>query len=330
MSGSTLDTLLDRTFVGYTRLGYRLRSHSWRQLPRMDGKHVLVTGATSGIGLAAAEGMACLGASLWLLARNPQRAERARTTISERAGNEDVHIELCDLASLRSVRQAAQRLLSRPARLDALVNNAGVLAARRELSLDGLELTFATNIAGPFLLTNLLLPALQESADARIINVSSGGMYAQKLRVEDLQSAHADYDGAAAYARSKRAQVILTELLAQRLAATSVTVNAMHPGWVDTPGLRSSLPHFHRITRPLLRNPAEGADTIIWLAAAPDARAISGRFWHDRRARPAHLLPWTRETPSERERLWQECQRLTSLPHTTTVSDAALRSAQDT
>ena len=114
------------------------------------------------------------------------------------------------------------------------------------------------------------------------------------------------------YARTKRAQVILTELWAERLAGTGVVVHAMHPGWPDTPGVASSLPRFHRLTGPLLRSPEQGADTIVWLGAAVEPGGSSGGFWHDRRQRPTHRVPWTRETPEDRERLWHECERLTS------------------
>ena len=121
-------------------------------------------------------------------------------------------------------------------------------------------------------------------------------MYTQKLRVDDLQSERGEFDGPKVYARTKRAEVILTELWAEQLAGTGVVVHAMHPGWADTPGVRSSLPRFYTVTRPLLRTPAQGADTIVWLGAAAEPGRSSGRFWHDRRPRPTHLLPRTRET----------------------------------
>jgi NAD(P)-dependent dehydrogenase (short-subunit alcohol dehydrogenase family) len=315
MLNSLLDTVLDRTILpGYTSIGYRVRSAGWSagDLTPMDGKLALVTGASSGIGLAAAEGFARLGASVRLLVRSAERGARARELIIERSGNSDVAVELCDLGVLDSVRAFAERFTSQEARLDVLVNNAGTLSAKRTLSPDGIELTFATNVVGPFLLTKLLVELLERSAPARIINVSSGGMYAQRLRVDDLQSAAGAYDGAAVYARTKREQVILTELWAARLAGTGVVVHAMHPGWVDTPGLEASLPRFRTATRPLLRTPAQGADTIVWLGAAAEPARSSGGFWHDRRRRPTHLLPWTRESAGERERLWAECERLSA------------------
>ncbi len=306
-----LDTLLDRSVVGgYTNVGYRLRSLGWRdgELPRMDGKVVLVTGATSGLGLAAARGFAKLGATVWLVARDRHRGERARAAVAAFGG--EARLALCDLDRLYSVRELAARVGADASRLDVLVNNAGVMPAERTRSADGIELTFAVNVVAPFLLTELLADALERSAPARIVNVSSGGMYAQRLRADDLQSARGEFDGAAVYARSKRAEVILTAMWAQRLRDRGITVYAMHPGWADTPGVRSSLPRFYKLTRPLLRTPDQGADTIVWLGAAAEPGASSGEFWRDRRRRPAYLLPGTRETAQDREQLWDECQRL--------------------
>ncbi len=210
------------------------------------------------------------------------------------------------------MRRFAERFTGEAQRLDVLVNNAGVLTQGRELSAGGIELTLATNVIGPFLLTQLLVGLLERGAPSRIVNVASGGMYAQKLRVDDLQSEQGDFDGPTVYARTKRAEVVLTEMWAQRLAGTGVTVHAMHPGWADTGGLKSSLPRFHRATRPLLRSPDQGADTIVWLGAAAEPADSSGGFWHDRRRRPTHLLPRTRETEAERSRLWAECVALSS------------------
>ncbi len=221
MINSLLDDVLDRTVVaGFTNVGYRVRSRGWSasELQSMEGKVVLVTGASSGLGFAAAEGFAHLGATVWLVVRSPERGEQARARIVERSGNGDVHVGICDLSELESVRQFAKRFRDQASRLDVLVNNAGVMTEAREVSADGIELTFATNVVGPFLLTNLLIPLLRESAPARIINVSSGGMYTQKLRVDDLQSERGQFDGTKVYARTKRAEVILTELWAEQLA----------------------------------------------------------------------------------------------------------------
>jgi dehydrogenase/reductase SDR family member 12 len=313
MINSLLDSVLDRTVVGgYTNVGYRIRSRGWStsELPQMDGKVVLITGASSGLGFAAAEGFARLGATVWLVGRSPERGEQARVRIAERSGNGDVRMGHCDLSCLESVHQFAGSFGDHASRLDVLVNNAGVMPQQRSLSADGIELTLATNVVGPFLLTNLLIRLLQTSEPARIINVSSGGMYTQRIRVDDLQSERGQFDGPTVYARTKRAQVILTEIWAKRLAGTGVVVHAMHPGWSDTPGVRSSLPRFYKATRLLLRTPAQGADTIVWLGAAAVPGHSSGRFWHDRRQRPTHLLPRTGETDQEREQLWAQCVHL--------------------
>ncbi len=328
MTGSLVDSVLDRTVIGgYTNVGYRIRRRGWQgPEPRsLDGKVVMVTGATSGLGLAAAEGFARLGATVWLVVRSEARGERARAAIAERSGSHDVHVGLCDLSDLRSVRRFGERFTAEEQRLDVLVNNAGVLTAERAVSPDGIELTFATNVVGPFLLTNLLIPRLEDGAPARIINVSSGGMYTQRIRLDDLQSERGQFDGAMAYARAKRAQVILTEMWAQRLEGRGVVVHAMHPGWADTPGVKTSLPRFYRLTRPLLRTPEQGADTIVWLGAADEPGCSTGLFWHDRRPRPTHLLPWTRETQQEREQLWAQCARLSGWAQHTTDSEKEKR-----
>jgi dehydrogenase/reductase SDR family protein 12 len=314
MTSQLLDTALDLSVVGgYTSVGYRLRSRGWAPLPRMEGKAVLITGASSGLGLAAADGFARLGASVWLAVRDRGRGEEARARILDHLGEADVHVALCDLSRRQSVRGFAQRFAAEAPRLDVLVNNAGVLAQERELSADGIELTLATNVIGPFLLTRLLIPMLERCAPSRIINVSSGGMYTQKLEIDDLQSEHGNFDGPTVYARTKRAEVVLTEMWARHLNGTGITVHAMHPGWADTAGVQSSLPRFYRVTRPLLRSPDQGADTIVWLGAASEPGGSSGGFWHDRRRRPTHLLPGTRETVQERRALWAECEALSSI-----------------
>jgi dehydrogenase/reductase SDR family member 12 len=298
--------------LSYTKLGYALRSPRWHRsdLASMDGKLVLVTGATSGVGEAAATGFARLGATVWLAVRSRQRGEDTKARIAEQTGSDDVHIGICDLSDLRSVRRFAEQCEAGPGRVDVLVNNAGVLTEERSLSRDGIELTLATNVVGPFLLTKLLAPLLRRTAPSRVINVSSGGMYTQGLQVEDLQSSQSKFRGTVAYARSKRIEVVLSELWSLRMAGTGVVVNSMHPGWVDTPGLRDSLPGFHRVVGPLLRTPEQGADTIVWLGSAPQAADVSGGFWFDRARRRTHLLPWGSESDDERRRLWAEIERL--------------------
>ena len=166
----------------------------------------------------------------------------------------------------------------------------------------------------PFLLTRALRPLLEASAPSRVIVVASGGMYTEPLDVDALDPEPATYDGTKAYARCKRAQVVLAEEWTRDLLDTGITVNAMHPGWADTPGLRTALPGFSRVVGPLLRTPEEGADTIVWLAAAPDAADLSGLFFLDRRARAKHRLRRTRRPDEAREaaRLWRLCTERTA------------------
>ncbi len=298
-----LDRFLDQSLLGYTSLGYR-----WRPHPRIDanlsGKTAVVTGATSGLGKHTATELARLGATVHLVGRDRGKTQRVAESISEQTGNTTVHVQVADLSMMSEVRVLAGRL---EAPIHILVNNAGVLLPTRSETAEGIETAFATNLLGHFLLTNLLVPKLAESA--RIINVSSGGMYAERLSVDDLQSVGGAYDGAKAYARTKRGQIVLTELWAGALAAGGIVVHAMHPGWADTPGVSTSLPRFYKLTKPLLRSPAQGADTIVWLCTADEAGQSTGKFWHDRIPRPTHRFAKTRETDEERRELWSELCR---------------------
>jgi NAD(P)-dependent dehydrogenase (short-subunit alcohol dehydrogenase family) len=310
---SALDRILDWTVVpGYSRLGYALRQRSWNGLgaPGLEGWSVMVTGAGAGIGAAACEQLARGGATVHMVVRNRERGEDLRARLSEQTGSDRLHLHLCDISSLTSVREFAEGFVAGEGELHALVNNAGVMPGERTHTPEGFELAFATNVLGPFLLTALLLPALGRGAPSRVVNVSSGGMYTARLDADDVQLEQRDYDPAAFYAHTKRAEVVLTELWAEHLRGSGISVHAMHPGWVDTPGVAASLPRFRKLMRPLLRNAGQGADSIVWLAAAAEPGESSGRFWHDREVRPTHRLPRTRESDEERRRLWDECVRL--------------------
>jgi NAD(P)-dependent dehydrogenase (short-subunit alcohol dehydrogenase family) len=270
----------------------------------------VVTGASSGIGEAATEGLARAGARVHLLVRDRERGERARDRIQARLpAPADLRLVRCDLADLEAVAQAAAALRADEPDLAVLVNNAGVLLQERRRTASGVELTYATNVLGPFALTDLLLPALREGDHGRVITVTSGGMYTARLRGDDLQLDDRDFDGPAFYSHTKRAGVVLTELWAER-EEPGVTFASMHPGWADTAGLRRSLPRFHRLARPLLRDEHQGADTIVWLATAPAERIATGRLWHDRRPRPTHRLPGTHESAEDRSALWSACRAL--------------------
>ncbi|HEX7304645.1 SDR family NAD(P)-dependent oxidoreductase [Lentzea sp.] len=303
-----LDSLADRLVVpGYSKWGYRLRRGSW---PAGDPKPgalraglSVVTGAGSGIGKATALGLARLGSAVVLVVRDRAKGEAARAEIVAAVPDAVVQVRLCDLSSPDSVRRFAGEMTAEFDRLDVLVHNAGVLPRERTETPEGHELTFATHVLGPLLLTDLLRPLLAASPDARVVLVSSGGMYTQRLRADDPEYREGEYRGATAYARTKRMQVVLAPLLAERYASDGITVHGMHPGWADTPGVAGSLPGFHRLTKAFLRTAEEGADTIVWLAATSPAPR-SGRFWHDRRERPAHALPSTREKPEDVKAFW--------------------------
>jgi NAD(P)-dependent dehydrogenase (short-subunit alcohol dehydrogenase family) len=277
---------------------------------------MLVSGANAGLGYHTTQQLAALGATLHMLVRDRQRGESARDAIIEHTGHDRIHLHVVDVSDLRQIRDFAIRFAQDRDRLDVLVNNAGVLLQQRQLSADGIELTFATNVLGPFLLSALLLPALKRSAPSRILHVSSAGMYTQRLDVADLQFERKRYNGAVAYGQTKRAQVMLTEAWAAHLIGSGVNVHAIHPGWAGTTGLQFGLPRFYRLTRPLLRTLAQGADTIVWLAAAARPASSTGKFWFDRLERGTHKLKRTRNTPGDYQRLWDECVRLSGWDET--------------
>ncbi len=302
------DRLVAPGMLGFTRFGYRAARRHWNPVSAyLRDRHIVITGATSGLGLATATTLAARGAELTLVARDRARANGVARDLERRFGNPRVRVEIADLSLLGDVRALAARLLESERPIDVLVNNAGALINPREETAEGLEKSFALLLAGPYVLTEGLRPLLRQAAAtrgvARVVNVLSGGMYTQRIHVEDLQSEQGVYSGAVAYARAKRGLLIVTEEWARRWAKDGIVVNAMHPGWADTPGVVSALPEFHRLTGKVLRTPEEGADTIVWLAAATEAGKVSGAFWLDRRPRLKHVLPGTRETPAERRKL---------------------------
>lgn len=290
-----IDTLLEKSVVGsFTKLGYAVRRRGYDPLPSMAGKRVVVTGATSGLGKATTEALMELEASVIVVARNEDKARDL--------GAHSYHIG--DLSLMEDVRRVAGEIADSHDRIDVLINNAGALFNERAETGEGLERTFALDLLSPYLLTKLLKPTLGEGS--RVINIASGGMYTARLSVSNLQNTQEPYKGAAAYARAKRALVIISEIWAQEWADEGIVVHSMHPGWADTKGLENSLPGFRRLVGPLLRSPAEGADTIVWLAAADEPGDVSGLFWHDRAARDTHMSDRTRERPSARDKLISE------------------------
>lgn len=275
----------------------------------LTGRRYAITGGNGGLGLEIARGLAARDAAVVLLCRSPERAQAARDEIVDTTGNRAVSWLTCDLCDPESVDAAAEALLGpanaaagHPSPLHGLIHNAGLLPAERRLTPFGHEQTVAAHLLGPLRLSARLLPALRAATSPRMVWVSSGGMYTRRLDLEALAQTEGPYDGVRAYALTKRAQVVLAELLEARLAP-AVRVHAMHPGWADTPGVASSLPRFHRFTRNRLRTPAEGADTALWLAAAPDAAVGAGRFWFDRAPARTEVLPCTATRAEDRAAL---------------------------
>lgn len=300
----------------WSRLGFAARNQleHWalQPLPRLDGRVVVLTGFTSGIGRTAAQRLGELGATLHLVGRD---ASRVGSTAEElREQGLDIRTSVADMGDLDAVRAIADEIGSAHSRVDVLVHNAGALSSTHGVSPQGVEMTIASQVLGPFLLSSLLLPLLGGGADSgRVITVASGGMYAERLDVDRLDAGSQGYNGVRAYARAKRAQVELTMEWAVRGPA-HVRFDAMHPGWVDTPGVVSSLPRFHALTRPVLRSPDEGADTILWLASVDESElGPSGGFWLDRHRRPISRLPGTSAPDGERTRLWNWCVEQTDL-----------------
>ena len=319
MTPSVFDRALDLAVLpGYSRVGFALRGLSWDDAVArsLQGRTVLVTGGSAGLGEAACEGFATAGASVHMLVRDYDRGTQAVARIESRlpGARAQIQLEVCDITDIAEVHRFAESFLAREPRLDVLVNNAGALNQRREHTSDGIELTFATNVLGPFLLTGLLLPALTAAAPARVITVSSGGMYTARLHPDDPQLERSKFDGPRFYAHAKRAEVVLNRVWSEHHAADEIAFHAMHPGWAKTAGLRASLPRFERLLRPVLRDARQGADTIVWLGSTPSLEPASGGFWHDRSPRPEHRVRCTRDTAADRDRLWAECERLSALP----------------
>jgi retinol dehydrogenase 14 len=278
---------------------------------------ILVTGATSGIGLAAAVELGRRGHRLVLAGRDPERT-RAAVEQVKAAGGKDVESVLADFASLASVRAMAQEYRSRVGRLDVLLNNAGSVFAGRTVTVDGLESTFAVNHLAPYLLTRLLLDLLEASgtpgAAARIVNVSSAAHYRATLDFDDLGYQRGGYSVTGAYGRSKLANVLFTAELARRLAGRPVTATSLHPGGVDT-NIWSKLPWWISpvakvLARVAMDTAEQGGARLVYLADSPEVEGVTGKYFHDKAARPPSALA---QDEAVARRLWDESARLVGL-----------------
>lgn len=284
-----------------------------RDLWAMNGKICVVTGANSGIGKETAIGLARKGATVIAVCRDKSRGEAAVAEIKAASGTPNVSLMLCDLSSQASIRAFAAELKASHPRIDVLVNNAGAIMPKRVLSEDGIELTFALNHLGYFLLTNLLLDTLKASAPSRIINVSSAASRTSKIDFSDLENRR--YSSMRAYGRSKLANVLFTTALARRLAGTGVTVNALHPGVVSTNFGKEWLSGplgrlMSKLISLVMIGAAEGAETSVYLASAPEVAGVSGEYFAKKE--PATMNPQARD-PKAQEQLWEASARLVKL-----------------
>jgi NAD(P)-dependent dehydrogenase (short-subunit alcohol dehydrogenase family) len=277
-------------------------------------KVFLITGATNGIGKAAAQAIATQGGRVIIVGRNAQKTEAAAAEMRRASGNPDIDFLLADLSSMAEVRRLAAEFTARYDRLDVLVNNAGAFFMRRQETVDGLEMTFQLNHLSYFLLTTEMLNTLKASAPARVVNVSSGAESGAKVDWNDLQL-RTRYRGFEAYALSKRFNLYFTYELARRLEGTGVTVNAVHPGTVATGIWANPFGRLGGLARPLtrlaMRSPEQGAQTVVHVATAPEVAGVTGRCFADRQARDSSRAS---QDPEAARRAWQISDTLCGLP----------------
>jgi NAD(P)-dependent dehydrogenase (short-subunit alcohol dehydrogenase family) len=279
----------------------------------MTGKVCLVTGATSGIGLAAANALARQGATVALLSRNAEKCARVAAEMQSATANKSIGFIAADLSSLAAARAAAAEFRQRHSRLDVLLNNAGVSPSKRRESVDGFEYTFALNHLGHFLLTNLLLDLLIASTPSRIVSTSSSIYKQARLDFDDLQLRRG-FSAMKAYANSKLAGVLFTLELARRVAGKGVTVNAMAPGLVKT-NIGQEEGWFYAFSKRMAdffggKTPEQGADTLVWLATSPEVVGVTGQYFEKRRAMP---LSRDAADPELAARMWRVSEELCGL-----------------
>lgn len=286
-------------------------------MPDMQGKTVVVTGGNSGIGFETAAALASMGARVLITARNADKGRAAVASITQRLqGEGQVQLVVFDLADLASVRRGAAEILEQTPRLDVLVNNAGLVLTERAETVDGYEATFAINHLGPFLLTNLLLDRMTESAPSRIVNVASTAHNAARKGIpfDDLQSTHG-YRGMRVYGQSKLANILFTLELSRRFGDKGITANSLHPGTVrtgyggdgDTRGL---LAFGIKIASPFFLSPAKGARTSVYLASSPEVDGVSGQYFV--KCKPRSPRRWAQDSEAARQ-LWQVSEDLVGL-----------------
>jgi NAD(P)-dependent dehydrogenase (short-subunit alcohol dehydrogenase family) len=293
----------------------------------LQGKVCLITGATSGIGAVAAHELARQGATVTIVGRDPHKCQTTVSKIQSETGNPAVTALRADLSSQEEIRQLARQVRERYPHLDVLINNAGGVWMKRQTTVDGLEMTWAVNHLAYFLLTHLLLDLLQASASARIINVSSRAHQRANLNFDDLQGQQY-YSGWKAYCRSKLANLLFTYELARRLEGTTVTANALHPGFVAT-GFGGNNGWLGRLYQALVRwvalTPEQGAQDLVYLASAPEVAMITGKYFVQKRAVASSAASYDQDAA---RRLWQVSLEQTGLTASTSATSAARPAAR--
>lgn len=284
-------TFYCRFTPSYSAIGYHARRMFWRHFNAdFSGQTWLVTGGSEGIGGATARAAVAGGATVIAVARDSGKLQQFMASVD---GPGKVIAEVADLSLQSHIWALLQRLQDRGVRIDVLVNNVGIQKREQVITREGLETSFATNVLGHYLLTRELLRRNLLGNDAAVIEVSSGGMYNHAMVVNDLNKTAQGYLGVRAYGLSKRAQVMLVSHWRKEFADTGRVFYAMHPGWVDTAAVGRSMPRFRAILKSVLREHAQGADTIVWLAATRARQAATEAIWFDRKERPVHIYEHT-------------------------------------
>jgi NAD(P)-dependent dehydrogenase (short-subunit alcohol dehydrogenase family) len=275
----------------------------------LSGKICLVTGANSGIGRSTAHALAKMNASVAMVCRDAKRAEPVRQQIEDATGNQNIKLLICDFSSQADIRRFTGEFINSHNRLDVLVNNAGVAVRKRSVTQDGIEITFAVNHLGYFLLTNLLLDLLKRSAPSRIVNVSSAAHAYGKIDFDDLQGER-NFGGVAAYANSKLANILFTYELARRLEGTGVTANCLHPGPVATSLFRNLPKPLEALIKLFTISPDKGAETSVYLASSPEVEGVSGKYFAKKREKRTSSASYNED---DALRLWQVSEAMTGL-----------------
>jgi NAD(P)-dependent dehydrogenase (short-subunit alcohol dehydrogenase family) len=289
----------------------------------MNGKIILITGATNGIGKISALELARMGAEIVLVSRNQSKLDKIAQEIKSATGNQRINTIQADLSSLKDIRKVAEIFLSQYERLDVLLNNAGAMFMSRKESVDGYEMTFALNHLNYFLLTDLLLDTLkktaQEQGEARVVNVSSGAHSGAKIDFDDIQHKKS-FTGFSVYGESKLMNVLFTYELTRRLEGTNVTANALHPGFVDTGFGQNNgwiISFMLNIIQKLVaKSPENGAETNIYLASSPEVKGITGKYWVDKQQKNSSAAS---HDEAAQKRLWEISEELTELKQAAVV-----------